>query len=49
MPIKMGGKTFEKFDEAVKSVKQRRKGKKVRNPRAYVAAVEQMQQRRGKK
>lgn len=42
MPIHMGSKSYGSFAKAVSAVK-RRKGRKVRNPRAYVAAVERKQ------
>lgn len=46
MPIHMGSKTYKSFGMAVMAVKRRKKRKKVRNPKAYVAAIERKQ--RGK-
>jgi hypothetical protein len=45
MPIKMGNKTYAHFREAVEAVrrKKNKKGKKISNPRAYVAAIERKQ------
>lgn len=44
MPIHMGSKTYKHFGAAVAAVKRRKK--KVRKPKAYVAAIERKQ--RGK-
>lgn len=41
MPIHFDGRTFEKFTDAVEHVKRTKKG--VRDPNAFVAAVEKRQ------
>jgi hypothetical protein len=43
MPIKLDGKTFEKFKHAVKYIKRRRPG--VRSPGGYVASIEKKQRK----
>lgn len=43
MPIKMGNKTYTTFSKAVTSVK---KNKSIKDPKAYVAAVEAIVKKR---